>query len=283
MVDSTQIKMLDSELTISFDGLTISLDKYVGIERETAAAAKKRIEDRKKEQAPSAILFVHGFDSLKSEDEIKVALNSIAPVKKVMKRRNFCFVRFSCVADATKVMVFFHGKEVLGFVLSIEYGMPMQSCSSLNPAPSMVPVSIDRAPLLSNKDDRNGKDNRDNEDKGNDRNGNRKGNSSHFDNSQRDSRQDSRDRRQTSGDRNRNINDIERRGVRKDGESSSSYSRDTKNLSTRDIREIRSNSTSLAFGSRNEEISRRNGTNRCILNFVRISVCYGVELFCLLV
>jgi hypothetical protein len=282
MVDLTQLKMLDSELTISFDGLAISLDKYVGSETETAAAAKQRIEDRKKEQAPSAILFVHGFDSLKSENEIKLALNSIAPVKKVMKRKNFCFVRFSCVADATKVMVFFHGKEVLGFVLSIEYGMPMQSSSSSNPASSIqtdslkaddeiksVPVSIDRAPHwnhISNKDARNGKDNRDIEDKGNDRNGDRKGNSSHFNNSQRDSRQD-RDKRQI--DRNRNINDLERRGLRTEGESSSSYSRDAKNLSTSDIREIRSNNISLARNDTlyNEGSSRRNGTNRCLIEY----------------
>jgi RNA recognition motif-containing protein len=293
MADLKEIKMHDSDLTISFDGLTISLDKYVGIEKETASAAKKRIEDRKKEQAPSAILFVHGFDSLKSEDEIKVALNSIAPVKKVMIRKNFCFVRFSCVADATKVMVFFHGKEVLGFVLSIEYGMPMQSSSSSNTASSTAPVAIDRAPHwnpLGSKDDRNERDSRYKEDKGNDRNGgNRKGNSSHIENSQRDNRQ-------TSGDRIRNINDTERRGIRKDGESSGSYSRDTKNLSTRDIREIRSNNNSLAFGSRKDtlysgESTRRNGTKRCLLcvfsklfnqmySFVYLfRCCLGVELF----
>jgi RNA recognition motif-containing protein len=277
MADLKEIKMHDSDLTISFDGLTISLDKFVGIEKETASAAKKRIEDRKKEQAPSAILFVHGFDSLKSEDEIKVALNSIAPVKKVMIRKNFCFVRFSCVADATKVMVFFHGKEVLGFVLSIEYGMPMQSSSSSNTASTTAPVAINRAPHwnpLVSKDDKNERDNRYKDDKGDDRNGgNRKDNSSHFDNSRGDNRQD-RDNRQTSGDRNRNIDNTERRAVRKDGDSSGSYSRDTKNLSTRDIRDIRSNNHSLAFGSRKDtlysgESSRRNGTNRCLLFFFK--------------
>jgi RNA recognition motif-containing protein len=86
---------------------------------------RRREETRKRNQTPSRTLFVAGFDTSKiSETDISFSFSEIARVQKVMIRKNFCFVRFRDVQSSTLVMENFHGKSVLGKVISIEYGMP---------------------------------------------------------------------------------------------------------------------------------------------------------------
>jgi RNA recognition motif-containing protein len=65
-----------------------------------------------------------------------------------MMRKNFCFVRFDTVEDATKVMKVFHGKEVLDRVLSIEYGMTQISNSSLSSTEGMNNFNLTLTPTL---------------------------------------------------------------------------------------------------------------------------------------
>jgi RNA recognition motif-containing protein len=92
---------------------------------------RRREETRKKNQTPSCTLFVVGFDTSRiSETDISFSFSEIARVQKVMIRKNFCFVRFRDVQSSTLVMENFHGKIVLGTVISIEYGMPGGSSST---------------------------------------------------------------------------------------------------------------------------------------------------------
>ena len=92
---------------------------------------KRREDDRKKTQVASATLFIVGFNTAKvSEAEVSKAFSHVATVQKVMIRKSFCFVRFNSVADATKVMEQLHGTEVLGRMLSIEYGMSRPATAS---------------------------------------------------------------------------------------------------------------------------------------------------------
>jgi RNA recognition motif-containing protein len=91
---------------------------------------RRREETRKRNQTPSCTLFVAGFDTSKiSETDISFSFSEIARVQKVMIRKNFCFVRFRDVQSSTLVMENFHGKSVLGKVISIEYGMSGGSSS----------------------------------------------------------------------------------------------------------------------------------------------------------
>ena len=93
---------------------------------------RRREETRKKNQTPSCTLFVVGFDTTSiSETDISFSFSEIARVQKVMIRKNFCFVRFRDVQSSTLVMENFHGKTVLGRVISIEYGMPGGSSSAM--------------------------------------------------------------------------------------------------------------------------------------------------------
>lgn len=91
---------------------------------------RRREETRKKNQTPSCTLFIVGFDTSRmSESDISFSFSEVARVQKVMIRKNFCFVRFRDVKSSTLVMDNFHGKTVLGNVISIEYGMPGGSSS----------------------------------------------------------------------------------------------------------------------------------------------------------
>lgn len=98
---------------------------------------KRREQIRRKIQEPSTILFVFGIDtSIVAEIDIFRVFNEVAPVQKVMIRKKFCFIRFKDVRSASSVMREFHGKEVFGKKLSIEFGMAGGAAKLLPPVAS---------------------------------------------------------------------------------------------------------------------------------------------------
>lgn len=113
------------EIIASMKGHKLKCGRVLSIEiAKGDGEVKRREDDRKKKQIASSTLFVVGFDTTQvSERDISNAFSTIATAQKIMIRRSFCFARFQSVEDATKVMEEFHGKELLGRVLSIEYGM----------------------------------------------------------------------------------------------------------------------------------------------------------------
>ena len=113
------------EIVADMKGHKLKCGRVLSIEMAKGDGEVKRREDeRKKNQAASTTLFVVGFDTTQvSEKDISNAFSAVAPVQKVMIRKSFCFARFKSIEDATTVMMEFHGKELLGRVISIEYGM----------------------------------------------------------------------------------------------------------------------------------------------------------------
>lgn len=110
---------------------------------------RRREQIRKKIQEPSTILFVFGIDtSTVAEIDIFRVFNEVAPVQKVMIRKKFCFIRFKDVKSASSIMGEFHGKEVFGKKLSIEFGMagggakPSQPVAS---SPTILRIEKDNA------------------------------------------------------------------------------------------------------------------------------------------
>ena len=113
------------DVVADLKGYKLKCGRVLSIEMAKGDGEVKRREDeRKKKQIASTTLFVVGFDTTQvSEKDISNAFRVVAPVQKIMIRKSFCFARFKSVEDATKVMLEFHGKELLGRVISIEYGM----------------------------------------------------------------------------------------------------------------------------------------------------------------
>ena len=105
---------------------------------ENDEAAKRREVNRKDTRVPSSLLIVFGFDTSRvSESSISDVFGKVARVQKVMIRSKFCFVRFKNIKSSTLAMEEYHGKEVLGSVISIEYGMT----GATKPASEAVPSS----------------------------------------------------------------------------------------------------------------------------------------------
>ena len=120
-------------------GIILKLELF-----ENEEAAKRREVNRKDTRVPSPLLIVFGFDTSRvSESGISDVFSKVAIVQKVMIRSKFCFVRFKNIKSSTEAMEEYHGKEVLGSIISIEYGMTGVARSASDAAPSACKIVVD--------------------------------------------------------------------------------------------------------------------------------------------
>ena len=126
-------------------GLSLLVGTILKLELfENDEAAKRREVNRKDTRVPSPLLIVFGFDTSRvSESGISDVFSKVARVQKVMIRSKFCFVRFKNIKSSTEAMEEYHGKEVLGSIISIEYGMTGVARSASDAAPSACKIVLD--------------------------------------------------------------------------------------------------------------------------------------------
>jgi RNA recognition motif-containing protein len=120
---------------------------------EDDEAAKRREVNRKETRIPSSLLIVFGFDTSRiSKSNISEVFSKVARVQKVMIRSKFCFVRFKNIESSTQAMEEYHGKEVLGSMITIEYGMTGVAQSAPEAAPSAGEIVLDTTTNLRKSD-----------------------------------------------------------------------------------------------------------------------------------
>ena len=120
---------------------------------EDDEAAKRREVNRKETRIPSSLLIVFGFDTSRvSKSNISEVFSKVARVQKVMIRSKFCFVRFKNIESSTQAMEEYHGKEVLGSIITIEYGMTGVAQSATEAVPSAGMIVLDTTTNLRKSD-----------------------------------------------------------------------------------------------------------------------------------
>lgn len=126
-------------------GLSLQGGTIVKLELfEDDEAAKRREVNRKETRIPSSLLIVFGFDASRvSKSSISEVFSKVARVQKVMIRSKFCFVRFTNIESSTQAMEEYHGKEVLGSIITIEYGMTAATRSATELEPSAGVIALD--------------------------------------------------------------------------------------------------------------------------------------------